>query len=119
MFRRGSDCPSSRASAAALLASAGALVAGTWAASPSSAPQREEDDFRRLAGSVQELGPRLHQLAPLRQRVASSVGSLDRVAGKVGQGGLGDLPREVRLLAGPIPEGRAEPVDRVGILPEA
>jgi len=54
---------------------------------------------------------RLHQLAPLLQGIAAPVRPLCLIADRMGECGLGNLTRETRALACPIPERAAEAVN--------
>src|SRR5476649_973785 len=62
----------------------------------------------RLLPGLAIVGPLLHQLAALLDDVAALVCALQRIALKVGQAKLDDLPRIVRAFGRPSLEGRAD-----------
>src|SRR5262249_16622081 len=74
------------------------------------------DDRRDIAGRATWLkaivGPRLHQPAPLLEQVATLIGLLNLITDDMGQCGLGQLAREVRVLRRPCSKGRTEAVRR-------
>src|SRR5262245_10399396 len=64
-----------------------------------------------LAGRVRlgaELGPRLHQPAPLLEQITAPIRGLDRVWDGVRQRHLGDLVRERRAIRRPVSERAAQ-----------
>src|SRR5262245_65433301 len=74
-------------------------------------PTSERDHLARVRfdlGAVRS--PGVHQLAPLLEQVAASVGRLHRVGDGVCERHLRDLAREVRALGRPVTEGRTETV---------
>ena len=63
--------------------------------------------------------PCVHKLPPSLQRIRSPVGLFGLVADDMRKGVLGELAREMRLVAGPIAEGAAEAVNRRILNPHA
>ena len=57
----------------------------------------------------------VHQAAPTLEEITAGVGRLCLVAHCMGERGLDHLTRRIRLLRGPVPETRPEPMPHVYI----
>jgi hypothetical protein len=82
----------------------------SWSHRPRSGRFQLPDVHNIACGPLAIRRPRLHQLAPLLQRVATPIGLLRLVADDVGQSRFGNFAREVGDVACPIPEAGSEPV---------
>ena len=58
--------------------------------------------------------PVVHQAAPTLEKIAARVGRLGGVLYRMGECGLDHLTRRIRLLRGPVPEARPEPMRHGG-----
>src|SRR5258708_497174 len=61
---------------------------------------------------IAELGPFLHQPAPLLKEIATPISRLDLVADGMGQGHFRDLAWVIRAFRRPVPKGRPEAMCR-------
>ena len=69
----------------------------------------------RVSVCSTEIGcPLVHQAAPTLEEITAGVGRLCRVAHRMGERGFDHLAGCIRLLRGPVPEARPEPMRHGG-----
>ena len=76
---------------------------------------RTPTSCRHVPALPTEIGrPVVHQAAPTFEEITAGVGRLCRVAHRMGERGFDHLTRRIRLLRGPVPEARPEPMRHGG-----